>query len=324
MRHLFLGLVLLSAVPLWAALCGIAWPGWQVSTSEVSSSRTYPLTHLLDGDPATAWVYHKAWRDLPPGVAWGYAEDPDARFNHGVDTTLYLEADQSFVCDGIGLINGYAKSSRTYWRNNRITHVTIHAYGPNHTQWNTTVTLRITRAIQRIPVPHLRMQNLTITITAVDPGADDDLCISELVLYRQNTPIPWCLSHTVLSTEMHECDGYPAYTLWCGRRIVTLDGHERTTYTGFMQPHAARVMLLAGQTLYLYDFNFDTYVLSQHFIGKACRLGWISNTQAVLQTEDDRHRVRWYRMDARQLTWQRCPSPSEKDKHKLHYFSDGC
>jgi hypothetical protein len=281
---------------------------------------------MLDGNPHTAWVFHKGWRDLPPGESWGYSDTPDASFNHGVGATIYISADQdtAFVCDGIGIINGYAKNGDSYRRNNRITQIALHCFGPN-VHWHKSYALRETRALQRIPLPHLRLSYFSFNIDAVQTGMDDDLCISELVLYHGNTPIPWRLTPTVLSTPMMECDGRPTYTLVRGHRVVALNGHPDTTYSGFPQAHTSRVLLLAKQQLYLYDLRRNVCVWRRAFTGTAERIGWQSPTQALLQTVDARKHIYWYRLETRYLTWQRRDAPPQKTRGFLNDVTDhGC
>lgn len=321
MRYLCFCLFFVVVTPLWAAMCGITWPEGEVSTSEISSSLQYPIANMLDGNPATAWVYHKAWRDLPPGVIGGYSDNPDAAFKHGVGAFIYVQTnwETPVICDSIGIINGYAKNNDIYQRNNRITQITLIYSGPKG-NFEKAYTLRETLEMQRIPLPHFRLRRFFIRITAVKIGKDDDLCISELVLFHGNTPVPWRVTPIVLSTPTLECDGRPTYTLVHGQKEVALSGHKALSYYGFPQLHTSRVLLLGSQELILYDLRRCLVVWRHTFTGTATQIGWQNTTQALFQTEDRHKRPHWYRFDARHLTWQRCPAPSKKKKN--HFLED--
>ncbi len=319
--------LVVGCVPGWAALNGIVWPGWQLGTSETMSSLHYPITQMLDGNPRTAWVFNR-WGSGTKPATMPVPDDTFDSFEHGKGIFLYLTRDRAapIVCDGIGICNGYAKDRTTYLRNNRITKLTIFGYvvGAPHI-WQQSYTLRETTALQRLPIPHLRLTELNLRVDGVAAGPDDDLCISELVLYHGAQPLAWRVPPAVLTTPEIECDGRPRYQLVRGHHVQPLDGRPASSYGGFPQPQTPIMLLLGGHTLYLFDLRRAAVVWQHAFPGTATDIGWVNATQALLCTAGPHRRRHWYRLDAARRTWQPSPPPAQRQRRRLRDFTDeGC
>ena len=305
---------IVTTVAAWADGCpvGVRWPGWYLCTTEEMIGKRYPITNMVDGDPATAWVYYKYWKDLPAGTT--PSTGIDHRYGHGTDVHITLftstfDHTSTFVVDGIGLINGYAKSSSTYWRNNRITKIHVYASG-EHDNWGGNFPLNETRAVQHINLPHQRYNNIDIRIDGVSTGMDDDLCISELVLYNHGKPVPWQLTRTVLANDMIECCGNPTASLYthAGGKLTPADRAFRIIAGVAQQPGTSRMLLYAGDTLYLYDMQRST-VLRRRSLPGAMRMGWLTPQQAIIFT-----RRRCYSLRADTFT---CVEPISRNETSI-------
>ncbi len=252
--------------------CGVQWPGWQIlMDNEYCQSTKYPLVQMFDGNPATAWVYYKAWRDLPPGVLWGECNNPDERFNHGIGATIDIRNDEgkTFSADGIGIINGYAKTPDIYWGNNRITSIHVHCEG-HEQNWDKSFALEERIQLQRLNFPHQKLLSLCLKVENVAVGPDDDLCISDIVLYNHGKPVPWKVPASVLYIESGDNwgDSLQCASLWKrnGQRMyhhgkpVYVNGNARLPGTGF-------TLLGDDHTLYVFDFTRNKFIAEQTFSG---------------------------------------------------------
>lgn len=321
MRSHFGGLVFLFLLFRFAGVVlgedSVQWPGWQIETNEYTQSTRYPLSQMFDGNPATAWVYHKAWRDLPPGMCWGESDNPEENFNHGIGTKIILSTDvcndgETFTADGIGIINGYAKNQAIYRRNNRITRIYVTCEGENQ-PWEKLCGLKESMQLQRISFPRQELLTITLEIDDVDVGADDDLCISELVFYNHGKFVPWRATTTVLYNYYYGCSGDPViyYSLLKmngqpvhhhGKPVNYLIGKARLPDTGIS-------LLGADNTLYIYNFTIGKFIAEQTFPGSIDQLGWIDNEHAVVRISGKRGKVRWYSFILPSLRWKAIPAP---------------
>ena len=326
MRYLCCWLLLLLCL---APLCAesIAWPGWEVYTlgndgDSDSYSFAYPITNMFDGNPRTACV-----RD-----GLHISSTGEEKYDHGIGTYFRIEntGKVPIICDGIGIINGYAKNQEIYQRNNRITQITIDCLcpdkknpkGPN-VDWKKTYALQETMEVQRLPLPHLHLWAIEITIDAVLSGKDDDLCISELVLYRGNTPISWGLTPTV---RLSSYTDFTLSKLIHGDQFVKLDGHSGTDFLVCPHPKAPWILLLTeigSNVFYLYDLRRDVCLWRQPFSGDGEGIGWQNNTKVILKTANKQNRVEWHCLDTVKHTWQRCAMPPKATREGLENLVDG-
>lgn len=298
---------------------GIQWPNWRIATSEYPDAPGYPITNMVDGSPETAWVYHKPWQDTA-GTASALTPDEIAErvkdYKHGVGVTVTISTDQwpylvPFSADGIGLINGYAKSASTYWRNNRITKLHVYASGAS-THVQKTVTLAESREIQRIPLPAGKWQYIELRVESVNAGVDDDLCISELALYRHSRPLSWQLTSTVLYNPGNDCGcgGGPHYVLMTPReQIIQHQGKPCEHFNGVL-PRAgtSRVLLCTEDTAYVYDFASGRFLAMQTVGGQIQQLGWSDARHAYVSTLLRNDRTAIYRFTASPPTWTKLPA----------------
>ncbi len=177
----------------------LVFPGWDMSLSEEpwandsldDQLKRYPITNLLDGDMATAWVFEGPKWDGTGTDSW---EHPliGTPFLGGVGQWIEIRSlsEHPPLIDAIGVVNGYAKSPAAYARNNRITRIQLDADGsPWEPKWSQAFDLELVMWMQIIHVPEMPAERLRITVQQVEPGPDNDLCISEIQLYHKGRAV---------------------------------------------------------------------------------------------------------------------------------------
>ncbi|MHB9107472.1 MAG: NADase-type glycan-binding domain-containing protein [Armatimonadota bacterium] len=298
------------------AFATVQWPGWLVETDEDYLSTQYPLANMLDGNPQTAWVFNKKL---------SYKPAPGDAYRHGQGTELRLRTDdgRAVAIDGIGIINGYAKSAETYRKNNRIRAITVDTRGflPNGGAV-TTLQLEDTPTLQKFALPPASIVRLSIAFTAVDPGPADDLCISELVLYHQGKPVHWGLTPIVVAHDSShgECGGGggPYFELRTrgNMPMASPEGKQIRFLAVARQPGSSTLLLGAEHRYYLYDLAKSKYLYQGPFSGTLDTLGWEDEDTAYLALSprvfDTAHRS-WYRLAiGRKITLRKTDLPAEK------------
>jgi hypothetical protein len=320
-------ILLVGTSPLWASRIGIQWPGWEVRTTEKFSLLKYPLTNMLDGKQDTAWVFNK-W-DCEPNTDSESIKRMTTKFKHGIGTSITVKTgeDTTVFCDGIGIINGYAKNSTIYQQNNRITKITLNCTGPK-TNWSKSYSLKESSEMQNLSIPHLRLNQIQIHFDEVKVGKDDDLCISELVLYRDKKPISWQLTPTVICNKELGCDACPSYVLLCSNKEVILTDDYSSIADVFPQPkNPNRVLLFANNQIFLFDFKLNKYVWRQSFAGRAENFGWKTNTCAYLLTYNENkktHWGNWYMLNTVDFSWKKIKALPKKSRGFMRPVNMGC
>ncbi len=275
---------------------GVIWPGWRVETEERYDTPGYPITWMLDGNPATTWVYH--FHPNPKDEDAVGEKDP---YPHGQGVIISLAKgdpgasatdQQPFLLDGIGIINGYAKSSRTYWRNNRIRLLRVTAYAPQRKPWIWThdFPLRNTLSLQHLALPRMRAVQITLEVRAVDVGKDDDLCISELALQLNGHQLPWHVTPYVIYNQAGGCCGGMSFS------VMTRDGalarqplpKKEAGIMGISEQPGTGCYLLSSQhSLCLYDPNTNSTSNRHTFSGPIYIIGWRDARTAIIGTGKD-------------------------------------
>jgi len=290
--------------------CGIEWPGWRIELEdEYKQSTKYPLVNMFDDNSATAWVFHKSWHAIPP---YAECDDPDGRFNHGIGAELRISSDDVFVADGIGIINGYAKNRTIYRRNNRITRLHLDCEGWKDNNWRGSYSLKESMEVQRINFPRMKIFYISLEVEDVAVGPDDDLCISELVLFNHGKPIPWRVPAAIfysnsganygcssMCTGLSKTNGRPVYH---HGKPVGVNGNARLPGTGF-------TLIGDEHRLYVYDFIRNQFIAEHTFPGRIKELGWIDHQHAMVRITGKRSRLHWYRFTLPSLHWEAIPHP---------------
>ena len=216
-KPILIVLLILAALP---ALCNgtdtyIAWPGWQVSSTENLDAghkhTSFPLTHMLDGNPATTWVFSGTGKRLD-GSPSGYA------------ITLARERDTKPVAmDGIWIMNGYNKSRKLFLRNNRIVQLKLYV----NDVFLKTVTLSDSMGWHKISIPRKPIRSIKLEFTKFKRGRDDDICISEIALYDCGKKVDLKMPKAVEFTEGNGDCG-------CGQEFHVIDraGKRLAGYDG--------------------------------------------------------------------------------------------
>ena len=281
------------------AFATVQWPGWLVETDEDYLSTSYPLANMLDGDPRTAWVFNKKL---------SYKPAPGDVHRHGQGTELRLCTDdgRAVSIDGIGIINGYAKSTETYRKNNRIREITVDTRDGNpNGKGVTTIPLEDMSGLQKFALPPTATARIAITFTAVDPGPADDLCVSELVLYHQGKPLNWGVTPIVVAHDSSHgecgCGEGPSFELRTrdNKPMASPEGHRIAFLAVARRPGSSTLLLAAEHRYYLYDLAKSKYLYQGPFTGTLDTLGWEDEDTAYLalapRVFDTAHRS-WYRL----------------------------
>jgi len=297
------------------AFATVQWPGWLVETDEDYLSTQYPLANMLDGNPQTAWVFNKKFSYKPlPGDA----------YRHGQGTVLRLCTDdgREVAIDGIGIMNGYAKSAETYRKNNRIREITVDTRDANPDgKGVTTLQLEETPALQKFALPSTSTAYISIKFTAVDPGPADDLCISELVFYYKGKPIDWGVTPIVVAHDSShgdcDCGGGPYFELrtTANKPMASPEGEKITFLAVARRPGSSTLLLAAEHKYYLYDLAKSKYLYQGPFTGTLDAMGWKDEDTAYLalapQVFDTAHRS-WYCLTlGRKITLRKTDLPAE-------------
>lgn len=194
----------------------IAWQGWRIASSENLYAgyryTRYPLTHLVDGDPRTAWVFSGTGK-CQDGWQSRYA--------------LALAPEEPVVIDGLALMNGYNKSRELFLRNNRVAQIRLSVNG----RILKTAALPDKMGWHKVPLPRQAVRFLQIELTRFYRGRDNDLCLSELVLLNRNQPIDLHLPQAVLFSKGRACGGGSKGVLISrhGAMIARADGEADRT-----------------------------------------------------------------------------------------------
>lgn len=192
MQKLFLT-ALLIAIALPAMGDGTAtliqWPGWICqSTEDLSLGRrhnSFPLTHLFDGDPSTAWVFSGTGKHVE-GWPTGYAI-----------TLIRGEHRKPVAVDSIWIMNGYNRSSDLFVRNNRITELKLYL----NSKFVKTVTLADSMGWSKISIPRQLVKEIKLRFTKFAVGRDNDVCVSEIAIYDQGACVGPKMPRAVEFTE---------------------------------------------------------------------------------------------------------------------------
>lgn len=195
----------------------ISWKGWKISSNEdiflSKKHNSYPLTYLVDGNPANTWVFsgtgqHEMY-DTRPKQPW-------------------IEIATSKIVDSIWIMNGYNRSRELFNRNNRIIQMQVVV----NNRFVKTVELSDKMGWHKISIPRQRIHTLRLVAKKQIIGRDNDTCISELALYNSNKKIEMNLPKNVIYTTGAECgeDGEWAIMSIAGRKLANWFG-DRLYYS---------------------------------------------------------------------------------------------
>lgn len=294
----------------------VQWPGWLVETDEDYLSTQYPLADMLDGNPRTAWVFNKQFSDK---------RAPGDVYRHGQGTELRFCTDdgRAVAIDGIGIINGFAKSPETYRKYNRIREITVDTRDGNpNGKGVTTIRLNDTPGLQKFALPPTATARIAIAFTAVDPGPVDDLCVSELVLYHRGKPLHWGMTPIVVAHDSSHgedgCGGGPFFELRTrdNKPMASPEGKPIRFLAVARRPGSSTLLLATERRYYLYDLAKSKYLYQGPFTGTLDTLGWEDEHTAYLalapRVFDTAHRS-WYRLAiGTKITLRKTNLPADK------------
>ena len=192
-------LTIALSAPLWACGSGptqVGWGSWRILSNEMRwigvKYNAYPLYHLTDGNPKTAWVWS--------GISSLKIE---------TSKKLIFAAHAPFWVDEVRILDGYQRSEKLWKRNNRIKTLKITRDGDEGATWARTLTPIKTvsfadrRKWHSISLPRQKVLTLGLQILDVYRGTDNDLAISEVEFYDRGRKIEWQMPRAVLA-----CDGF--------------------------------------------------------------------------------------------------------------------
>lgn len=176
------------------------WPGWTVETTEVLGGSKYPIEHMFDGDPTTAWVYSKPIKLEEETI--GPYEVAESAY------AILLKPDKPVHLDGIRLMNGYNKSEAIFKRNNRI--VTLEIYENDYLDDHNakkikSVTLSDKMGWHNISLPARKYTGLVLVVQGQVEGRDRDTCISEVQLLSKGEALDWNVPAAVIKNNGDLC-----------------------------------------------------------------------------------------------------------------------
>lgn len=167
-------------------------PGWTISTSEnlyTKGPSSYPIQNMLDGDPATAWVYRG--RDYPKPVTYN-GQRFDGSYYIGFERELpWLHGeDDEFFVDELRIMNGYNKSPQHFLQNSRAVEIELFDGRP----WGQEKPLRTVKlsdemGMKSVRVPARKYHALYVRVSGIARGPIDDLCISEIQIRAAGKPL---------------------------------------------------------------------------------------------------------------------------------------
>lgn len=152
------------------------------ASSTLNNSDSYKSANLCDGKPETAWV---------PGVKGGIGEW--VKISIDAYSSISEVTSTPFSLDEIGVLPGYAKSSKTWSENNRVKKLLIVAHSPKlaENEWVVyRLNLKDEAKLQVFKIPNDKIgyslnqmkKEIWIKIEDVYKGTKyDDTCISEFV-----------------------------------------------------------------------------------------------------------------------------------------------
>ena len=192
--------VLIVCLPLRADGWGtmIRWPAGTIESGENLLSghihTGFPLTYLVDDDPATAWVF--SGKGKPP-------------FKDGNRYYIAIRLARPQQADELRIMNGYNKSQELFLRNDRVTEIRLKT-DPWSEETIRKVALSDRMGWHSIRVPRQRYERLTVVFTKQVRGRDDDLCISGIELRDGGQKLEWHLPNWVLFDPGSDCgdDGH--------------------------------------------------------------------------------------------------------------------
>ncbi len=187
MKAIFAAAVLSIAGAIWADRINtrVETPDWSVESSECiwagARHTSYPLWHLMDGRPETAWAFSGlAYPKLTPEAkSAGVTEEFWIRFVPARPTAI----------DELRIMNGYNKSDAHFFRNSRVTEIKIfdsypYEYSASGDVLRTpvrTVALSDKPGMKSVRVPKKRYTELYVLFSGITKGQIDDLCVSEMM-----------------------------------------------------------------------------------------------------------------------------------------------
>ena len=229
----------------------ISFSGWTIESSEdlYAGSRhtSYPLQNLIDRKPETAWVY--SGKDYPEPISGqGVDMNGDYYFVISPETATWM--------DELRIMNGYNKSQEAFQKNSRAIEIQIFDNESPY-EWKDdpkvgyriwhkplrTVKLSDTLGEKSIWLPKKKYAHLTIRITGIKRGADDDLCLSELQLRAGGKDlIPFSKVFETTAGDECGCGGAARLVRYDGQVIGKVESEDwpgfnltKKLYTGIDQ-----------------------------------------------------------------------------------------
>lgn len=218
--------VLVLSTPAFAdGFHGYSWPGWKLSSSEITNSESgennvrngrveFPMSQLIDGDPSTTWAYYEA-----SDATWKKVHGDKSRKD--IPRSVSLHSEKSIVADELWLMNGYNRRADLFKRNDRVVRVRIHLNGKPIKE----VALSDKMGWHKIALPGQEFNSLSLDLTGIRKGTgpDNDTCLSELALYSRGKKIKFDLPKALVYTRRGCCGG-TGHLITSGGKVLETGG----------------------------------------------------------------------------------------------------
>jgi hypothetical protein len=283
----------------------VMWPGWSVHSSEdlfEKAGRTgHQLTHLLDNNPRTAWVF---------------SGKPTHKPNQMGRYTIDIYSHKPHSVDSIRLMNGYNRNAKLFWRNSRVVQVQItvekllvgvdimkRAYLPETAKWHKTKTVNLSDRMgwHKISLPRQCTQRIRITLTGIRRAPANDICLSELGLYNRGRKIEMRMPKAVLlGISGGEAGGYEKLISRHGKHIAT-SGLEAAPWSpGGRYVSSINLNKRHGRTwteLWIADVAQGRIIFRTHIATNGIEhLRWKDNETLVLTFRDGEYPTRIFKI----------------------------
>jgi hypothetical protein len=184
----------------------------------------------------------------------------------------------------------------------------IHVYcDAKNGNWGKSFVLKESLGLQRLNFPRQQLRYISLQVENAIAGPDDDLCISDIVLYYRGKPLKWHMAPTVLYNEDTGCccTGGPYYSLRTvtgkpvchhGKPVTGLNGKARLPGSGI-------TLLGADHMVYVYDFVRSRFIAERNLLGRIRMIGWQDGNNALVQVSARQNVTRWYRFALSSMHW---------------------
>jgi len=167
----------------------IWWNEWSVESSEElhggRAHTDFPLSYLFDGDAKTTWAHS----GTGPNELWQHG-GWRSRF------ALRISTENPVPVDELRIMNGDNRRADLFLRNDRIVEMEIWI----NDKRTKTVRLSDTMGWHKVALPRQKVKEIGLVFTGIrkGKGPDNDVCVSELALYKVGRKVAMRMPRAVM------------------------------------------------------------------------------------------------------------------------------